>query len=166
LDGPFEAWKKGSGGQESVVDMGRGFSRAGEFYVSEALLKNQARLWGLAGVMSVNHLMGAILERKMILGLRNNNDILINFANKPIKNPTLKHLMDEFQSISLNILIDHDDKISSFYFQKMINKNREYILKALGHDYQEFYSLDMANFSPKEVARLNDWLGETYGRAD
>ncbi|MDR2368070.1 MAG: IS1634 family transposase, partial [Deltaproteobacteria bacterium] len=144
--------------EQSQVEKGFQFLYGVNFYISEVFLKNQNTIQGLTCIMSATILIYCILEQQLRLGLKKNNDILLNMSKNPAKNPTLLQIIKEFNGLTVNLLYTHDFKKFQINIKNSKKYQRETILKALGKEYQLFHDYSANNFSDIELEWIKNYL--------
>jgi transposase len=126
--------------EQSQIEKGFSLLKGRDFRVSEVLLDNSFRIQGFSCVMTIILFFNALLEYKLRSGLEQNNQFLLNIANKPLKKPTIRNILIDFDSIILAVFRDKNNNLKqSISLSKRQFNQFNIVLRALGQEFEDFY---------------------------
>ena len=116
------------------VERGFRFLKSPRFLSDAMFLKNPKRIEAMLMIMTLSLLVYSTLEYKIRRELKAQNKTFLNQLGKPVQNPTVRWVFENFFVIHLLILADYEQIIG-------LNEKHRLILELLGDSYMRLYKL-------------------------
>jgi len=120
--------------EQQGTERGFRFIKDPLFFASSVFLKNAERIMALAFIMALSLLVYSLGQHKLRMALQKANESVPNQKGKPTNRPTLRWILQCFQSIHLVFINEVNSLIP-------ITESHLFILKFLGSHCQKYYYL-------------------------